>query len=118
MSPNLDSPVQTQMAVAVCKSSLGGGYHRNKMMEGKPASWRRVFVQTETGCVVGIELDLSDNVHTVKRRLQVALNFPTEESCLTFGDTVLKNDLSAIRNYSPLLLTWNSLHRSSSLNGW
>nr|GMD18333.1 phosphatidylinositol 4-kinase gamma 7-like isoform X1 [Ipomoea batatas] len=78
-------PVQTQMAVAVCKSSLGGGYNRNKMMEGKPASWRRVFVQTETGCVVGIELDLSDNVHTVKRR-----------------------------NYSPLLLTWNSLHRSSS----
>ncbi|XP_019164664.1 PREDICTED: phosphatidylinositol 4-kinase gamma 7-like [Ipomoea nil] len=114
MSPNLDSPVQTQMAVAVCKSSLGGEYHRNKMMEGKPASWRRVFVQTETGCVVGIELDRSDNVHTVKRRLQVALNFPTEESCLTFGDTVLKNDLSAIRNDSPLLLTWNSLHRSSS----
>ncbi|KAL2559143.1 Phosphatidylinositol 4-kinase gamma 7 [Forsythia ovata] len=115
MSPNLDSPVQTQMAVAVFKSPLGSGeYHRSNTMEGKPSGRRRVFVQTETGCVLGMELDRRDNVHTVKRRLQIALNFPTEESSLTFGDMVLKNDLSAIRNDSPLLLTRNLIHRSSS----
>ncbi|PSS28940.1 Phosphatidylinositol 4-kinase [Actinidia chinensis var. chinensis] len=105
MSPNLDSPVQTQMAVAVFNSPLSGG---------KLAGRRRVFVQTETGCVLGMELDRSDNAHTVKRRLQLALNVPTEESSLTFGDMVLKNDLSSIRNDSPLLLTRSLLHRSSS----
>ncbi|CDP00486.1 unnamed protein product [Coffea canephora] len=114
MSPNLDSPVQTQMAVAVFKSPIAGEYHGNNRMEGKAAGRRRVFVQTDTGCVLGMELDRSDNAHTVKRRLQLALNVPTEESSLTFGDMVLKNDLSAIRNDSPLLLTRNLLHRSSS----
>ncbi|XP_017971511.1 PREDICTED: phosphatidylinositol 4-kinase gamma 5 [Theobroma cacao] len=115
MSRKLDSPVQTQMAVAVFKSPLRGEYPRNNRMEGRqPAGRRRVFVQTETGCVLGMELDRSDNAHTVKRRLQVALNFPTEQSSLTFGDVELKNDLSAIRNDSPLLLTRNYLHRSSS----
>ncbi|KAM7464422.1 hypothetical protein LguiA_032543 [Lonicera macranthoides] len=114
MSPNLDSPVQTQMAVAVFSSPLGREYHGNKRMEVKPAGTRRVFVQTETGCVLGMELDRSDNAHTVKRRLQLALNLPIEESSLTFGDMVLNNDLSAIRNDSPLLLTRNLMHRSSS----
>ncbi|CAI9785314.1 unnamed protein product [Fraxinus pennsylvanica] len=115
MSPNLDSPVQTQMAVAVFRSPLGNGeYNGTNRMEGKPAGRRRVFVQTETGCVLGMELDRSDNAHTVKRRMQLALNFPTEESSLTFGDMVLKNDLSAIRNDSHLLLTRNFMHRSSS----
>ncbi|KAJ4710687.1 Phosphatidylinositol 4-kinase [Melia azedarach] len=114
MSRKLDSPVQTQMAVAVFKTPLSGDYG-SKRMEGKqPAGRRRVFVQTETGCVLGMELDRSDNAHTVKRRLQLALNVPTEESSLTFGDMVLKNDLSAVRNDSPLLLTRNYLHRSSS----
>ncbi|RVW97976.1 Phosphatidylinositol 4-kinase gamma 7 [Vitis vinifera] len=75
---------------------------------------RRVFVQTETGSVLGIELDRSDNAYTVKKRLQLALNIPTEESSLTYGDTVLKNDLSAVRHDSPLLLTRKFLHRSSS----
>ncbi|GLU04877.1 hypothetical protein SLE2022_220050 [Rubroshorea leprosula] len=115
MSGKLDSPVQTQMAVAVFKSPLRGEYHGNKTMEPKqPAGRRRVFVQTETGCVLGMELDRGDNAHTVKRRLQLALNFPTDESSLTFGDMVLKNDLSAVRNDFPLLLTRNYLHRSSS----
>ncbi|XVF03129.1 hypothetical protein REPUB_Repub04eG0234400 [Reevesia pubescens] len=115
MSRNLDSPVQTQMAVAVFKSPLRGEYPRNNRMEGKqPTRRRRVFVQTETGCVLGMELDRRDNAHTVKRRLQVALNFPIEQSSLTFGDVELKNDLSAVRNDSPLLLTRNYLHRSSS----
>ncbi|KAK8488696.1 hypothetical protein V6N13_042342 [Hibiscus sabdariffa] len=115
MSRKLDSPVQTQMAVAVFSSPLRGEYPRDNMIEGKqPARRRRVFVQTETGCVLGMELDRNDNAHTVKRRLQVALNFPTEQSSLTFGDVELKNDLSGVRNDSPLLLTRNSFHRSSS----
>ncbi|GLT34561.1 hypothetical protein SLA2020_090700 [Shorea laevis] len=115
MSHKLDSPVQTQMAVAVFTSPLRGEYHGNKTVEPKqPTGRRRVFVQTETGCVLGMELDRRDNAHTVKRRLQVALNFPTDESSLTFGDKVLENDLSAVRNDSPLLLTRNCLHRSSS----
>ncbi|XP_041013215.1 phosphatidylinositol 4-kinase gamma 5-like isoform X2 [Juglans microcarpa x Juglans regia] len=103
------------MAVTIFKSPLSGEYHGSMRMEGKqPAGRRRVFVQTETGCVLGMELDRGDNAHTVKRRLQLALNFPTEESSLTFGDMVLKNDLSAVRNDSPLLLKRNLMHRSSS----
>ncbi|KAE8023096.1 hypothetical protein FH972_008841 [Carpinus fangiana] len=114
MSRELDSPVQTQMAVAIFKSPLGE-CHGNRRMDGKqPAGRRRVFVQTEAGCVLGMELDRGDNAHTVKRRLQLALNVPTEESSLTFGDMVLKNDLSAVRNDCPLLLTRNLMHRSSS----
>lgn len=115
MSPNLDSPVQTEMAVALFKSPFGSGeHHHTNWMEGKPTGRRRIFVQTETGCVLGMELERSDSANTVKRRLQLALNFPIEESSLTFGDMILKNDLSAIRNDSPLLLTRNLLHRSSS----
>ncbi|XP_008243790.1 PREDICTED: phosphatidylinositol 4-kinase gamma 7 [Prunus mume] len=115
MSRKLDSPVQTQMAVALFSNPLSAEYHGSKRMEGKQSTGRRrVFVQTETGCVFGMELDRSDNVHTVKRRLQIALNVPTDESSLTFGDIVLKNDLSAVRNDSPLLLTRNLMHRSSS----
>ncbi|GAB2280153.1 Phosphatidylinositol 4-kinase gamma 7 [Dionaea muscipula] len=115
MSPKLDSPVQTQMVVGVLKNLLTVERHGSYGMEGKqPTGRRRVFVQTETGCVLGMELDRSDNVHTVKRRLQVAFNVPTDESSLSFGDMVLKNDLSAIRSDSPLLLTRNLLHRSSS----
>ncbi|KAL1216669.1 Phosphatidylinositol 4-kinase gamma 7 [Cardamine amara subsp. amara] len=125
MSRNLDSPVQTQMAVAVFKTPLSGAnkmegkqqqhhkHHHHQQLQ-RQSSGRRVFVQTETGCVLGMELDRSDNVHTVKRRLQIALNFPTEESSLTYGDMVLTNDLSAVRNDSPLLLKRNFMHRSSS----
>ncbi|GAA0142794.1 nucleotide kinase [Lithospermum erythrorhizon] len=110
----MDSPVQTQMAVGIFKSPLSGEYHSNQRIDGKPVGRRRVFVQTETGCVLGMELDRNDNAHTVKRRLQIALNFPTDESSLTFGDMVLNNDLRAIRKDSALLLTRNLLHRSSS----
>ncbi|KAI3818348.1 hypothetical protein L1987_12153 [Smallanthus sonchifolius] len=106
MSADFDRPVQTQMAVPHFRTPLG-------IQGEKPTGRRRVFVQTESGCVLGMELDRTDNVHMVKRRLQIALNVPIEDSSLTFGDTVLKNDLSAIRNDSPLLLTRNILHRSS-----
>ncbi|XP_061363081.1 phosphatidylinositol 4-kinase gamma 5-like [Gastrolobium bilobum] len=115
MSRKLDSPVQTQMAVALIRAPLGKEYHGNQSMGGRQSTGRRrVFVQTEKGCVLGMDLDRSDNAHTVKRRLHLALNVPIEESSLTFGDIVLKNDLSAVRNDSPLLLTRNLLHRSSS----
>ncbi|XP_042375045.1 phosphatidylinositol 4-kinase gamma 6-like [Zingiber officinale] len=114
MPPNLDCPSKAQMAVSVFNCSISSDHHGSNQSEGKPGGRRRVFVQTETGCVLGIELDRGDNVHTVKRRLQIALNVPTEESSLTVGDLVLKNDLSAVRNDSPLLLTRNALHRSSS----
>ncbi|CBI16921.3 unnamed protein product, partial [Vitis vinifera] len=113
MSRDLDSPLQTQMAVATIKGTSCDCLE-NKRMERKPSARRRVFVQTETGSVLGIELDRSDNAYTVKKRLQLALNIPTEESSLTYGDTVLKNDLSAVRHDSPLLLTRKFLHRSSS----
>ncbi|KAH0692062.1 hypothetical protein KY285_019159 [Solanum tuberosum] len=60
MSRNLDNcPVQTQMAVAIFKSPLGGEYHGKGRMEGRSTGRRRVFVQTETGCVLGMELERS-----------------------------------------------------------
>ncbi|CAA3004060.1 phosphatidylinositol 4-kinase gamma 7-like [Olea europaea subsp. europaea] len=79
------------MAVALFKSPFGSReYHGTNRTEGKLTGRRRVFVQIETGCILGMELDKSDNANTVKRRLQLALNSPTEESSLTFGDIVLK----------------------------
>ncbi|PON46419.1 Phosphatidylinositol 3-/4-kinase, catalytic domain containing protein [Parasponia andersonii] len=106
-------PVRTNMAVAVL-NRVRNGECSNGSASGNLARRRRVFVQTETGCVLGMELEKGDNAHTLKRRLQVALNIPTLESSLTFGDLVLNNDLSAVRNDSPLLLTRNVMHRSSS----
>ena len=41
----------------------------------------------ETGSLLGMELDRSDNACTVKKRLQLALDVPTEESSLTRGAT-------------------------------
>lgn len=113
MYPDLDTCLHAEMAVATFKGPPSECCGNNKM-ERKPSGRRRVFVQTETGCVLGMELDRSDNAHTVKRKLQVAFNVPTEESSLICGDMVLKNDLSVVRNDSPLLLTRNFLHRSSS----
>ncbi|CAI9275560.1 unnamed protein product [Lactuca saligna] len=65
-------------------------YHGNTKMEGIKhfTGRRRAFVQTESGCVLGMELDQSDNAYTVKRRLQIALSLPIEKSSLTFGDMV------------------------------
>ncbi|XP_052196383.1 phosphatidylinositol 4-kinase gamma 7-like [Diospyros lotus] len=114
MYPDLDNPVQLPTAVANFKIAPSHEYLGNKRIEGKSPRKRRIFVQTETGSVLGIELDGSDNARTVKKRLQLALNVPAEKCSLTYGDIVLKNDLSNVRNDSPLLLTKNSLHRSSS----
>ncbi|WVZ08633.1 hypothetical protein V8G54_021979 [Vigna mungo] len=113
MYPDLDPCLHDEMVVATFKGPPSECCE-NKKMERKPSGRRRVFVQTDTGCVLGMELDRCDNAHTVKRKLQVAFNVPTQESSLICGDMVLKNDLSVVRNDSPLLLTKTFLHRSSS----
>nr|GEV71836.1 phosphatidylinositol 4-kinase gamma 5-like [Tanacetum cinerariifolium] len=82
---------RTQMAAAVFNSPLEREHYGNDGMEGVKRSCRRhVFVQTETGRVLGMDLDRGDNAHTVKRRLPIPLNVLVEESSLTFGDMVLK----------------------------
>ncbi|KAF8010133.1 hypothetical protein BT93_J0939 [Corymbia citriodora subsp. variegata] len=101
------------MAAAALRGLLRGESVGDRM-ERKPSSRRHVFVQTETGCVMGIELDRNDNAHTVKRRLQLALDVPTKECSLFYGDMVLRYDLSAVRNDSPPLIAKNFLHRSAS----
>ncbi|PRQ16400.1 putative 1-phosphatidylinositol 4-kinase [Rosa chinensis] len=112
MPTKLESPVKTQMAVGLVSGLLNSECREST--RGILARRRRVFVQTETGCVLGMDLERGDNANTVKRRLQLALNVPTDHSSLTFGDRILNNDLSAIRNHSPLLLARNVMHRSSS----
>lgn len=114
MSLDLNTSVNKKMATAAFRGLLNGEYCGNSQMDSEHSTRRRVFVQTETGCVMGMELERSDNAHTVKRRLQLALNVPTEECSLLYGDMVLKNDLSSVRNDSPLLLARNFMHRSSS----
>ncbi|KAL6651841.1 hypothetical protein ACP70R_010766 [Stipagrostis hirtigluma subsp. patula] len=119
MSPNLDSAIKTQVPALLLRRLFGVGRRDDaKQLPRPPApppvGRRRVFVQTETGCVLGMDLDRGDNAHTVKRRLQLALNVPTGGTSLTFGDRVLENDLSFIRPDSPLLLTRNSMNRSCS----
>ncbi|KAF8694755.1 hypothetical protein HU200_037841 [Digitaria exilis] len=114
MSRDLDCPVQTQMAVAVLDRSFSSEYPGGSRTEGRQLSWKRVFVQTDNGSVLGIELERGENVQAVKKKLQIALNVPTDESSLTFGDLVLNNDLSSIRNDSPLLFKRNQIHRSNS----
>ncbi|KVI08976.1 phosphatidylinositol 4-kinase gamma 6-like [Cynara cardunculus var. scolymus] len=101
------------MAAAPFKIPFRKDNHGERM-EAKFPGKRRIFVQTETGCALGIELDGNDDAHTVKRRLQTTFNVPTEEWLLVLGDQVLNNDLSTVRNGSPVLLTRNFLHRSSS----
>ena len=103
------------MAVVVLDHNLGSDYPSKSITEGvRPLNCKRVFVQTDSGSVLGIELELGENAHTVKKKLELALNVPTEESSLTFGGQVLNNDLSYVRNDSPLLLTRNHKHRSCS----
>nr|GEW34592.1 phosphatidylinositol 4-kinase gamma 7-like [Tanacetum cinerariifolium] len=111
----MKGPVQNKMAVSLVNNSpCHADYEGDVRFNGKIPNKRRVFVQTENGCVLGMELERKDNAHIVKRRMQLSLNVPTDESSLTFGDMVLNNDLSAIKTDSALLLTKNSMQRSSS----
>lgn len=113
MSAKLNVPVGAQMSVPAF-NGLCNGKFSNRRTSGNLSGKRRIFVQTETGCVLGMDLEKGDNVHTIKRRLQLAFNVPTDESSLTFGDVILNSDLSGVRNDSPLLLTRNVMRRSSS----
>eukprot|EP00252_Welwitschia_mirabilis_P027043 TRINITY_DN911_c0_g1_i1.p1 TRINITY_DN911_c0_g1~~TRINITY_DN911_c0_g1_i1.p1 ORF type:complete len:722 (-),score=149.56 TRINITY_DN911_c0_g1_i1:317-2482(-) len=117
----MDCPVQTRMPVAVGEgaTSVAGGLRecqglKSLMGKQQHTCRRRVFVQTDSGSVLGIELDRSDNAQTVKKKMQMALNVPAQESSLTFGDMVLKSDLSVVRNDAPLRLTRSIISRSSS----
>ncbi|KAK1436503.1 hypothetical protein QVD17_02283 [Tagetes erecta] len=110
----MESPISSKMSVSLPNGPCHADYEGDGVFNGKLPNKRRVFVQTENGCVLGMELERKDDAHTVKRRMQLTLNVPTAESSLTFGDMVLNNDLSAIRTDSPLLLTKKLMHRSSS----
>lgn len=115
MSRDLEISVHNQMVTgAALRGPINSEYGGNSRLDRKPSLRRRVFVQTETGSVMGLELDRNDNANTVKRRMQLALHVPTQECSLLYGDMVLKNDLSVVRNDSPLLLARNFMHRSSS----
>lgn len=114
MSAKLEIPIRKNMALALLNRVRSAEHNNGGGPGGNLMRRRRVFVQTETGCVLGMDLERGDNAHTVKRRLQIALNIPTQESSLSYGDTILKNDLSGVRNDSPLLLTRNVMQRSSS----
>ncbi|EEF36469.1 hypothetical protein RCOM_0791530 [Ricinus communis] len=92
MYRDLDHSVHPDMAVPTFRGPFSGELCGNKKLERNPSGRRRVFGQTETGFVLGIELDRSDNAHTIKRRLQLAFNVPTEETSLIFGDMGSKND--------------------------
>ncbi|MCO5563688.1 hypothetical protein L7F22_017335 [Adiantum nelumboides] len=113
MPPSVDTPVKTRFPLPVPDGSLNGGRTGSGSFCAKPPACRRIFVQTDTGSVLGIELDQTDSVQTVKKKMQTFLNVPTEQTNLTFGSTVLKSDLSEVRNDSPLLLT-RELQRSLS----
>lgn len=113
MPPSVDSPVQTQLPLPVPDGVLGSARIGSGGICTRPVGRRRIFVQTDTGSVLGIELDRADNVQTVKKKMQNMLNVPTEQTALVFGDTILKSDLSELRNDSPLLLT-RGLQRSLS----
>lgn len=113
MPPSVDSPVQTRISIPVPDGVMGSGRSGSGGLQTRPVGRRRIFVQTDTGSVLGIELDRADNVQSVKKKMQTILNVPTEQTALVFGDTVFKGDLSELRNDSPILLT-RELQRSLS----
>eukprot|EP00249_Psilotum_nudum_P023564 c28924_g2_i1 orf=423-2510(+) len=110
MPPNAQTSIHLQRFMAVPE---GAGIKSLEIDSKKQVRRRRIFVQTDTGDVLGLELDRGDRVQSVKKKVQAALYIPTEQSNLLFGDQVLEGDLSEVRNNSPLLLT-RGLHRSSS----
>lgn len=113
MSAKLDVPIGTQMPVAGF-NGLCNGKFSNGRTSGRLSGKRQILAPNETGSVLGIELDKGDNLHTIKRRLQLAFSVPTDESSLMFGNLRLNNDLGVVQNESSLLLTRNVMHKSSS----
>ncbi|XP_024530026.1 phosphatidylinositol 4-kinase gamma 6 [Selaginella moellendorffii] len=109
---SFQGPVQIQKPMALPEVCYGGlsGIHAAQLRE---VGRRRIIVQIDTGNVLGLELDRSEKVQSVKKKVQAALSVPTEQSALVFGDHVIEDDLSEVRSDTPLLLT-RGLHRSSS----
>ena len=71
MASKLDSPIQAQLVFVVFNGICNGEYHGCK--RAKLGRTRHVFVQIETGCVLGLELDRNDNAHTVKKGYNLPL---------------------------------------------
>ena len=64
---------------------------------------RRVFVQTETGEIFGVDLGGADTAQKLKKTVQAPLSVPSEQSELLLrGHTV--DDLNEFRNSSPVFL--------------
>eukprot|EP00850_Spirogloea_muscicola_P016517 SM000134S26960 [mRNA] locus=s134:362660:366054:+ [translate_table: standard] len=105
--PHSGGPVQVRSPIPVPDVLLA------HYSPGRQVGRRRIFVQTENGNVVGLEVDRADKAETVKKKVQAALRVPTEHCDLVFGDHVLREDLSEVRNDAALLLT-RGLSRSSS----
>ena len=70
MPPSVSSSVKTRFPLPIPdgRKMESDGFHC------KPSACRRIFVQTDTGSVHGIELDRTDNVQTVKKKMQTILN--------------------------------------------
>ncbi|XP_002985052.2 phosphatidylinositol 4-kinase gamma 6 [Selaginella moellendorffii] len=94
----------------------GGGDGQGKQQWKKQQGWRRrIFVQTDNGSVLGMEVHRSDKVQSIKKKIQAVLRISTENSDLSFGDHVLEDDVSELRCDSPVLLARSStIHRSFS----
>ncbi|KAJ7569859.1 hypothetical protein O6H91_01G098000 [Diphasiastrum complanatum] len=111
MTLKVRSPVQ------VCKPVTHDAIHGVGASFASKNRWevgrRRIFIQVDTGTVLGFEVDRDEKAQSIKKRVQAALCIPTEQSALIFGDHVIEDDLRKVRNDSPLLLT-RSLYRSSS----
>lgn len=73
---------------------------------------RRIFVQTDQGDVLVVEVDRADGTGKVKRTVQAALNVPTEQAELLCGDQIV-GDLATLQNDTPVFLR-RGVHRSSS----
>ncbi|PON31572.1 hypothetical protein PanWU01x14_368890, partial [Parasponia andersonii] len=76
LSPDVDKLVPDHIELATFKAPPRDEYCGNKKIQRTLSLRRRVFVQTETGSVLDIELDRNNNAHMVKRKLQVAFNIP------------------------------------------
>jgi hypothetical protein len=75
---------------------------------------RRIFIQTELGDVLGLEVDRADKAGSLKKKIQAALNIPTEQLDLVCGDLILEKELTELRRDAPILLTRGGLSRSQS----
>ncbi|KAJ7279823.1 hypothetical protein O6H91_Y377300 [Diphasiastrum complanatum] len=84
MPPNVQSPVRIPKAMAVLDASYGGMGRNFQNFHMREVGRRRIFVQVDTGNVLGLELDRDEKPQSVKKRVQAALCVPTEQSSPSF----------------------------------